>query len=428
MENNYIGKVLGNYRLIRLLGHGGFAAVYQAEHVHLNTLAAVKVLSGKLTGQSVQTFTTEAKTIATLRHPHILRILDFGFEQEQPFLVMDYAPAGTLRDRHTNGSIILLPTIISYVKQIAIALDFAHTQKLVHRDVKPENILINAGGTLLLSDFGIAAVAHSTTSMKTIDASGTVHYMAPEQFQGKPCPASDQYALAVIVYEWLCGKRPFQGDNFIAIGIQHATAPVPSLRERNEEVAPEVEESILKALAKDPKSRWETMLQFADALENAYKISQKRKMQEFMNRLKEGKIHFIGSSSDVMEEDQKHLKQEPAQEVIREEALPTLNGDHVQIQAQLTYTEEMIKDALLAVYYGKEGGLYPVKLSPDGRYCAATELKERLIWIWDITNGKNIYCYLGHSATKRENWGLAWSPNGQYLASGSDEKIIHALC
>src|SRR5437667_3125840 len=128
---------------------------------------------------------------------------------------MEYAPQGTLRDRHPRGSVLPPLTVVSYVRPVAAALQYAHDSRVIHRDVKPENILVDDQQQLLLSDFGIAAMVHSTASMKTLESAGTPHYMAPEQFQGRPCPQSDQYALAIIVYEWLTGERPFQGDSFL---------------------------------------------------------------------------------------------------------------------------------------------------------------------------------------------------------------------
>jgi serine/threonine protein kinase len=262
-----LGQQLGNYRLIRKLGQGGFAEVYLGEHLHLKTRAAVKILDGKLTERDVQAFKKEAQTIAALKHPHILRVLDFGFDETIPFLVMEYASQGTLRDRHPHASVLSPSTVATYIKPIAAALQYAHTMKVIHRDVKPENILIDDQQTLLLSDFGIAALSHSTASMKTVDSSGTPHYMAPEQFQGKPCEASDQYALAIIVYEWLTGQLPFRGDTFFSIGMQHLSAPVPPLSEKNPEISRELEQIVSKALAKDPKERFYTVQDFAVALE-----------------------------------------------------------------------------------------------------------------------------------------------------------------
>jgi len=138
-----VGQQLGNYRLVRLLGRGGFAEVYLGEHLRLGTSAAVKILHTRLANENeVESFQKEAHIIASLEHPQIVRVFDFDVINSTPFLVMSYAPGGTLRQRHPKGSILPLPTIVAYVKQVAEALQYAHDEKFIHRDVKPENILV----------------------------------------------------------------------------------------------------------------------------------------------------------------------------------------------------------------------------------------------------------------------------------------------
>jgi outer membrane protein assembly factor BamB/tRNA A-37 threonylcarbamoyl transferase component Bud32 len=263
-----IGQQLGNYQLISLLGQGGFADVYLGRHIFLKTLAAIKVLNSQMTDQNLQAFLKEAQTIAKLSHPHILRVWEFGIDSKTPFLVMEYAPGGTLRERHPEGSVLPVTTILPYVKQMAAALQYAHDQKLIHRDVKPENMLVAADNTIVLSDFGIAATAHRTTSLTSEDNLGTVSYMAPEQIKKKPCPASDQYALGVVVYEWLCGAPPFDGSP-IETAAQHLSDAPPSLHAKVPTVPPEAEQVVLKALDKDPQKRFASVQAFAEALEQA---------------------------------------------------------------------------------------------------------------------------------------------------------------
>ncbi len=147
-----VGEQLGNYRLKQVLGRGSFADVYLGLHIHLNSEAAIKVLHGQLAGNDVSGFLTEARTIAHLRHPHIVQVLDFGLEDTTPFLVMDYAPHGNLRQRYPKGTRLPLDTVLSYVRQVADALQYAHTAKLVHRDIKPENLLLGRNYEVLLSD------------------------------------------------------------------------------------------------------------------------------------------------------------------------------------------------------------------------------------------------------------------------------------
>src|SRR5579885_2267785 len=263
-----VGQQLGNYRLTRLLGQGGFADVYLAEHVHLGTQAAVKVLSIRLTEDHVKQFREEARLVARLVHPHIVRILDFGVDENTPYLAIDYSPNVTLRQRHPKGVCLPLATIVPYVKQVAEALQYAHERNLIHRDIKPENMLLSESQQVLLSDFGIALVTQSTQYPSTQEVIGTAAYMAPEQFQGKPRRASDQYALGVVVYEWLCGQRPFHGT-FSEIYSQHLFVPPPSLQQKVPELPSAIEEVVFKALAKDPQGRFASVQAFADALEQA---------------------------------------------------------------------------------------------------------------------------------------------------------------
>ncbi len=264
----YVGQQLGNYRLIRLLGQGGFADVYLAEHIHLRTQAAIKVLQLRLTENNTEAFLHEARLVAHLVHPHIIRVLDFGVRDMVPFLVMDYAPGGTLRQRYLRGTPLPPATLFPYITQIASALHYAHTNKLIHRDVKPENILIGANNEVLLSDFGLALIAPHSNARPKKDMSGTVTYMAPEQVQGQPRAASDQYALAVMVYEWLTANRPFQGS-VAEIATQQVLATPPSLREKIPTLSPEIERVVLKALAKNPLQRFGSIIEFAQELQQA---------------------------------------------------------------------------------------------------------------------------------------------------------------
>jgi serine/threonine protein kinase len=267
--DNRVGQQIGNYRLVSLLGQGGYANVYLGEHLHLKTQAAIKILRILLVGNTMEQFRSEAQTIASLVHPHIVRVLDFDVEDGIPYLVMDYAPGGTLRTRHPRGTRLPPGIIVSYVKQVAEALQYAHDKNLIHRDVKPENMLLGQNNNLLLSDFGLVLVAQSSRSRTMKEIAGTVPYMAPEQIQGKPRPASDQYALGIVVYEWLSGTPPFQGAPLELFG-QHLHASPPSLREKIPELSRPIEGVVMTALAKDPQQRFADMRTFAAALEQAY--------------------------------------------------------------------------------------------------------------------------------------------------------------
>lgn len=267
-QGNLIGQQLGNYRVISLLGQGGFADVYLGEHVHLHTQAAIKVLRTRLTNEDKEKFLAEAQTIARLEHPNIVQVRDFGVENGTPFLVMSHAANGSLRQLHAKGMRLSPAAIVPYVKQVASALQYAHSQRLVHRDIKPENMLLGKKNEVLLSDFGIALVAQSSRYPDAQDVAGTVAYMAPEQLQGRPVPASDQYALAIVVYEWLCGERPFQGS-YMEILSQHMTATPAPLQGRNSAVLPDLEQAVMIALAKNPQERFGSVEAFANAFSYA---------------------------------------------------------------------------------------------------------------------------------------------------------------
>lgn len=266
--SNRVGQYLGDYHLVRLLGQGSFADVYLGQHLHLKSAAAVKVLHTRLAEGHVSRFLNEAQAIKSLEHPHILRVLDCGVQEGTPFLVMDYAADGTLRQRYQQGIPLSLKIILHYVQEIAAALQYAHDQRQIHGDVKPENMLSGQHGEVLLSDFGIIQLVRKMQPDETLSIVGSVDYMAPEQFDGKVLFASDQYALGIVVYEWLCGERPFQGSA-AEIASQHVFAAPASLREKNPIIPPAVEEVVMMALAKEPWQRFTSVQAFAEALERA---------------------------------------------------------------------------------------------------------------------------------------------------------------
>ncbi len=272
-----VGQQFGNYRVVQLLGKGGFAKVYLGEHIYVEGhLVAIKVLRPELSRKYKVDFLQEAQRSLGLKHPHIVRFIDLGVKEDTPFLIMEYLVNGTMRTRHPKGSCVPIETVVSYVKQIANALQYIHEHNLVHRDVKPENILLGARGELLLSDFGIMAVAHSTGSLVEQGFAGTVAYMAPEQIQKRPRRESDQYALGITVYEWLCGAHPFEKveapsyvDANLKMQYHHLHTPPPALHDQLSTIPSRIESVVLKALAKDPKDRWASIQAFATALEQA---------------------------------------------------------------------------------------------------------------------------------------------------------------
>lgn len=260
-----IGAQLGNYRIVEVIARGAYGIVYRAEQIHLDYSAAIKFIHADLNTPSQRaSFRHEAQTLVKLRHPNIVRLLDFGIKEDMPYLVSDYAPGGSLRTYllQQDSQPLPLRDARHILAQIGRALAYVHSQGIVHRDLKPENILFDSSNRALLADFGIARMARtvrtgSAGSMSSLMGLGTPPYMAPEQFKpkGEPLPESDQYALGCIAYELLTGQLPFTADNVGAYGFQHMYEPPPSPRLLNPTLPPRVEQAILTALAKDPAKR-----------------------------------------------------------------------------------------------------------------------------------------------------------------------------
>jgi len=383
-----VGQRLGNYRLLSLLGQGGFAEVYLGEHIYLKTPSAVKLLLTKVpTQEDLDAFLKEAQTIARLIHPNIVRVMDFGTDGETPFLVMDYAQNGTLRQRHPRGSRLPLATIISYVRQVAEALQFAHDQKLIHRDIKPENMLVGQWNEVLLSDFGIALITQSSRYQSTQDVIGTVAYMSPEQIQGKPRPASDQYSLAIVVYEWLNGDRPFHGS-FTELCTQHMFAAPPSLREKVPTILPEVEQVVTTALAKDPRQRFGGVRAFANALEQASQSDASTFIKPPISGVQVPRVLKVTSSPATLAVTFPPL------------AIPPLG-------------------TTLYSYSSHDAQVYGVVWAPDGKRIASGGV-DKTVQVWNAA-GSNIYTYRGHSSVVTT---VAWSPDGQRIASGGYDGTV----
>jgi len=258
----------------RPIGRGGMGQIYLAEDRELGRKVAIKVLDDRFAGneQLRERFKREALAAARLSgHPHVVTIFDIGESQGRPFIVMEYLPGGTLGDRTRQGP-IEPGEALSWLGQIAEALDAAHELDVVHRDVKPPNLLFDARGELVVADFGIARVADDTLTGMTATGTvlGTAGYLAPEQALGQPAtPASDRYALGVIGYELLTGGRPFERQSETAEAAAHIHEPVPPASERHAGLPRAVDGVFDRALAKDPGERYSTGADFVSALGNA---------------------------------------------------------------------------------------------------------------------------------------------------------------
>ena len=400
-----VGQQVGNYLLVQRLGEGGFAEVYLGEHIHLGTQAAIKILSTKLTPEDVEGFRTEARTIARLKHPHIVRVLEFGVEGGTPFLVMDYAPHGTLRTRHPKGSQLAPQVIVSYVQQIAEALQYAHEQKLIHRDIKPENMLIGDRQEILLSDFGIALVAQSSRYQSTQEVIGTVAYMAPEQIQGHPRQASDQYALGIVIYEWLGGSRPFQGS-FTEIATQHILAVPPPLEEKVPGIPSAFAQVVMTALAKDPKERFASMAAFARALEQSLVLDAPTQVV---------RPSSLGGPSPIPS-GPPTIVVPPAQAPSQGALPPTVRGEAAK--SPVGRPKQTV-----CIYRGHHELVRTLVWSPDGRSIASGSA-DTTLHIWDRETGTLRGSYPDFHQPINA---LDWSPDGRRIATAGKAGAIHLL-
>jgi serine/threonine protein kinase len=271
MEVALVGQTLGQYRLIERIGRGGMATVYKAYQPSLDRYVAVKVLPTYLAHDPdfAARFRREARAIAKLNHPHILPVHDYGQEGELSYIVMRYVEGGTLKK--ILGQPLALDRTVDILSQIGDALDYAHQQDIIHRDVKPANVLLDRGRWALLSDFGLAKMAAASVQLtKTGVGLGTPAYMSPEQAQGKPVDGqSDIYSLGIMLFEMLTGQVPFEADTPLAVLIKHLTAPLPLPRKVNPDIPEPVERIILKAMAKAPEDRFQRVSGMVEALKRA---------------------------------------------------------------------------------------------------------------------------------------------------------------
>ena len=268
-----IGKILGNrYEILSKLGGGGMAVVYKARCTLLNRIVSIKVLREQFTSDEafVNRFRREAQAVASLCHPNIVAIYDVGQDGDLYFLVMEYVEGRTLKELIQERAPLAADEVVAVGKQICDALAHAHNRNIVHRDIKPHNILITADGRVKVTDFGIARAVSAATFTHTDSIVGSVHYFSPEQAKGEITGAkSDLYSLGVVLYEMATGKVPFDGESPIAVALKHIQAKPAPPTQVNFRVPLDLERIILRAMEKIPALRYSLSTQMRDDLEKA---------------------------------------------------------------------------------------------------------------------------------------------------------------
>lgn len=288
-------KINDRYEIIKTIGEGGMANVYLAHDTILDRKVAIKVLRGDLSNDEkfIRRFKREALSVSNLSHPNIVEVYDVGEEDGNYYIVMEYIEGKTLKQLLQKRGALTLTEVIDIMSQLTDGLAHAHEAYIIHRDIKPQNIMIEDNGRIKITDFGIAMALNSTQLTQTNSVMGSVHYLPPEQANGKGATVkSDIYSLGILMYELLTGSVPFKGDTAVEIALKHMKEKVPSVRKQNPTIPQSVENIILKATAKNPKNRYDSVREMHADLETALeRDNEKRLVYEYPeNDLEETKV------------------------------------------------------------------------------------------------------------------------------------------
>ena len=261
MDNNIGKKLDGRYELLELIGVGGMADIYKAKDITEDRTVAVKIMKNEFIGSEdfIRRFRNESKAIALLSHPNIVKIFDVGFTEKLQFIVMEYIDGITLTDYITKHGVLKWKDVVHFTMQILKALQHAHDRGIVHRDIKPQNVMLLEDGTIKVMDFGIARFNRETDKTMSEKAIGSVHYISPEQAKGDVTDErSDIYSVGVMMYEMLTGKKPFDGESPVAIALMHMQSQAKKMSEINNSIPEGLEEITEKAMQKEPSKRYQT--------------------------------------------------------------------------------------------------------------------------------------------------------------------------
>ncbi len=274
MSGAMAGQKVGQYLIMEKIGAGSMARVYKAYQPSISRHVAIKILSPEFAAEAnfVRRFENEAKAVAALDHPHILPIYDFGSQDDVIYMVMRLVEAGSLADLMKQPQVLANERIVKIISDIASALNYAHSKGIIHRNVNPNNILIDHHDEALLTDFGLAKVTqrYKARVTETGTIAETVNYMSPERLTDKRIGGqSDIYSLGVVLYELLTGQLPFQAKTPMATAIKHVKDPIPSLREINPNIPVALEQIVFKAMAKWSNQRYRTANEMGQALKMA---------------------------------------------------------------------------------------------------------------------------------------------------------------
>lgn len=436
------GQQFGYYRLIRKIGGGQFGDVYLAENLISKAIVAIKILHSKLDevnpnesnpdeiGFNWKDFIFEVRVLL-IEHPNIVRVRDFDIDEEKAraFIAMDYVPHGNLRARHPRGSRVSWDVVASYAAQIAQALQAVHDQGIVHRDVKPENLLVGQDGKILLSDFGIAVPSYTLDPHRLQLPKGTPFYIAPEQINQEAVRQSDQYSLGAVMYEWLTGTPPFVGTFHEVVAKQLNAWPVPP-RQHVPALPAAAEELIMRMLEKEPEKRFASMREFGVYLERIQSVP----TAPVLPTIEPISRPLVPPVLEQMPEPPAQVASEPTFTPVliritrdeRENGIRTVawspNGQYIASAGtdKTVVIRHVSSGTLVYAFHGHTDELWSIAWSPDSKYIASGGL-DRTVQLWEATTGYSRGVYMGHSEPVRA---VAWSADGKYIASAGDDKTV----
>ena len=312
-------KINDRYQIIKTLGEGGMANVYLAHDTILDRNVAVKVLRGDLATDEkfVRRFQREALSASSLSHPNIVEMYDVGEDDGQYYIVMEFVDGKTLKQVLKQRGHLSVTEVIDIMSQLTDGMAHAHDAYIVHRDIKPQNIMILSNGMIKITDFGVATALNSTQLTQTNSVMGTVHYLPPEQAQGKGSTIrSDIYSMGIMMYELLSGLVPYKGDNAVEIALKHLKEPLPSIRKVSSSIPQSIENIIIKATAKNPKNRYSDAREMYEDLKTALDDSRANE-KRFVYKYPENDM----DETKVLDEEVKKVKQETkkAKEKVKKE-------------------------------------------------------------------------------------------------------------
>ena len=365
-------KINDRYQIIKTLGEGGMANVYLAHDTILDRNVAVKVLRGDLASDEkfVRRFQREALSASSLSHPNIVEMYDVGEDDGQYYIVMEYVDGKTLKQVLKARGKLSVPEVVDIMLQLTDGMAHAHDAYIIHRDIKPQNIMILSNGMIKITDFGVATALNSTQLTQTNSVMGTVHYLPPEQAQGKGSTIrSDIYSMGIMMYELLTGLVPYKGDNAVEIALKHLKEPLPSVRKKDPSIPQSIENIIIKATAKNPKNRYTDAREMHQDLKTA--LDESRKDEERFvykypeSEVDESKKTEVSKKKDEIVKETKTITKKVKHEVEEDDDEEERKGHKALIFFVGIFTALVLVTTIIATIYFDKNGQVENIIVPD---------------------------------------------------------------